>query len=225
MNSFKIIITLLLSVTINLSAQETKVIDLGSFDELKVYDRIHVILVQSTENKAVISGYKQDDVKVILENGEVKIRMEIENILDGEEITVKLHHTDELSLIDANENAKISSENEINSRYLTVRAQEGGEIDITLSTPTLRSKAVTGGVIRIAGEADNQEVIVRTGGTYNGKDLVSDQADVMVFAGGKAFVHATDFVEANVTAGGTIEIFGDPKVRENSTLGGSIVIH
>lgn len=225
MNSFKTIIILLLSITINLSAQETKVIDLGSFDELKVYDRIHVVLVQSTENKAVISGYKQDDVKVILENGEVKIRMEIENILDGEEITVKLHHTDELSLIDANENAKISSENEVNSRYLTVKAQEGGEIDITTSTPTLKSKAVTGGVIRIAGEADNQEVIVRTGGTYFGKDLVSDQADVMVFAGGKAFVNAMDFVEANVTAGGTIEIFGDPKVRKDKTLGGSIVIH
>lgn len=224
MNSFKIIIALLFAVTIDLSAQE-KVIDLGSFDELKVYDRIHVILVQSTENKAVISGYKWDDVKVVLENGEVKIRMEIENILEGEEVTVKLHYTDELSLIDANENAKITSENEINSRYLTVRAQEGGEIDITLNTPTLKSKAVTGGVIKIAGEANNQEVIVRTGGNYYGKDLVSDQADVMVFAGGKAFVHVTDFVEANVTAGGTIEIFGDPKVREDSTLGGSIVIH
>src|SRR5690606_18469400 len=158
MDSLKIVITLLLSITINLSAQETKVIDLGSFDELKVYDRIHVILIQSTENKAVISGYKQDDVKVVLENGEVKIRMEIENILEGEEITVKLHYTDELSLIDANENAKISSDNEINSHYLTVRVQEGSEIDILINTPTLKSKAVTGGKIRIAGKANNQEV-------------------------------------------------------------------
>jgi len=225
MNSLKIIATILFAVTTSLSAQETKVIDLGSYNELKAYDRIRVILIKSTENKAVISGSKRYDVKVALENGEVKIRMGIENILDGEEITVKLHHTDELSLIDANEKAKISSENEVNSRYLTVRAQEGGEIDLTVSTPTLKSKAVTGGIIRIAGEANNQEVTVRTGGAYYGKNLVSDQADVMVFAGGKAFVHVTDFVEANVTAGGTIEIFGDPKVREDSTLGGSIVIH
>ena len=225
MNSFKIIIALLFAVTKSLSAQETKTVDLGSFDALKVYDRIHVILIQSTENKAVISGYKQDDVKVVLENGEVKIRMEIENILEGEEITVKLHYTDELSLIDANENAKISSDNEINSHYLTVRVQEGSEIDILINTPTLKSKAVTGGKIRIAGKANNQEVTVRTGGAYHGKDLISDQADVMVFAGGKAFVHVTDLVEANVTAGGTIEIFGGPKVREDSTFGGSIVIH
>src|SRR5690606_11659131 len=154
-----------------------------------------------------------------------KIRMEIENILEGEEITVKLHYTDELSLIDANENAKISSDNEINSHYLTVRVQEGSEIDILINNPTLKSKAVTGGKIRIAGKANNQEVKVRTGGAYHGKDLISDQADVMVFAGGKAFVHVTDLVEANVTAGGTIEIFGGPKVREDSTFGGSIVIH
>src|SRR5690606_8406246 len=146
------------AVTISLSAQETKVIDLGSFTELKVYDRIHVILVQSTENKAVISGIKRDDVKVVLENGEVKIRMGIENILDGEEITVRLHHTEELSLIDDNENAKISSENEVNYRYLTVKSQEGSEIDITINTPTLKSKAVTGGIIRIAGKTNSQEV-------------------------------------------------------------------
>lgn len=222
MNTLKIIITLLFAVTIPLAAQESKVVHLDMFDQLKVYDRIHVTLIESTENKAFILGNKRDDVKVILENGEVKIRMGIENMLNGEGITVRLYHTDKLSLIDANENAKISSENELNPRHLTLRVQEGSEINITINTPSLKSKAVTGGVIKVAGHTNNQEVVVRTGGTYQGKNLTSQKTDVMVFAGGEAFVYATEFAEANVTAGGTIDIFGNPDVSETNELGGKI---
>lgn len=206
------------------SAQKTTQ-DLGAFDELKVFDQINVTLVKSDKNQAVLTGDDVNEVSVVNNDGRLKIRMEIDNVMDGNETFVTLYYTDDLNLIDANEGAKITSEGELEAKYLTLRAQEGGKLNVSVNTRNLDSKAVTGGKIEISGKAANQEVTVRTGGEYHSKDLISDRTDVTVFAGGKAFVYSKEFVEANVTAGGTIEVFGNPEtLQQDKTLGGSIIL-
>lgn len=198
--------------------------ELDSFDEIKVFDQINVTLVQSDRNLAEISGDDVGDVAIVNDDGRLKIRMEVDNVMDGNNTFVTLYYTDDLSLIDVNEGAEITSEGDLKAKYLTLRAQEGGELNVSVNTRNLDSKAVTGGKIKISGSAINQEVTIRTGGEYHSKALKSDRSDVTVFAGGKAFIHAREFVTANVTAGGTIEIFGNPEtIKEDKTLGGSII--
>jgi hypothetical protein len=207
-----------------ISAQKTTQ-DLGAFEELKVFDRINVTLIKSDKNQAVITGDDVNDVSVVNDDGRLKIRMEIDNAMDGNETFVTLYYANDLSLVDVNEGAEISNEGDLKANYLTLRAQEGGKLNVSVDTRNLDSKAVTGGKIQISGTATNQDVNVRTGGEYHSQVLKSDRTDVTVFAGGKAFVHAKEFVEANVTAGGTIEIFGNPEtLQQDKTLGGSIII-
>ncbi|MDO1499569.1 DUF2807 domain-containing protein [Winogradskyella maritima] len=67
-------------------------IDLDNFMELKVFDRINVTLVKSTENKAIITGDDADDVKISNDDGLLKIRMEVKDFLDGNETNVELHY-------------------------------------------------------------------------------------------------------------------------------------
>ncbi|MBC6998136.1 head GIN domain-containing protein [Cytophaga sp. FL35] len=201
-------------------------IDLDKFMELKVYDRINVTLVKSTENKAIITGDDADDVKISNDDGLLKIRMEVKDFLDGNETNVELHYTEELALIDANEGAEVVSQSELANRYISIRTQEGGQVKASVNTRNLDVKAITGGKIWLSGEAPNQEASVRSGGEYHAKDLASNQTEVTVFAGGKAFVNSKEFVEANVTAGGTIEIFGNPEqIEQDKTFGGSIVVN
>ncbi|WP_299894227.1 head GIN domain-containing protein [uncultured Aquimarina sp.] len=219
----KIIYMFLLSPMM-MFAQKTTV-ELAAFDELKVYDAINVTLIKAAENKAVITGDDVDQVAIVSKNGRVKVKMEIDNILDGKDTNVTIYHTEDLALIDANENSVITSNSTIESKYITIRAQEGAEIDLKVNAKNLDSKAVSGGKISISGDVPNQDVLVRTGGKYFAKKLSAEQTDVTVLAGGKAYINSDEYVDASVTAGGIIEIYGNPeKVKQDKTLGGSIVI-
>ncbi|MGY3791859.1 head GIN domain-containing protein [Aquimarina sp. 433] len=219
----KIIYMFLLSPMMMLAQKTT--VELAAFDELKVYDAINVTLIKAAENKAVITGDDVDQVAIVSKNGRVKVKMEIDNILDGKDTNVTIYHTEDLALIDANENSVITSNSTIESKYITIRAQEGAEIDLKVNAKNLDSKAVSGGKISISGDVPNQDVLVRTGGKYFAKKLSAEQTDVTVLAGGKAYINSDEYVDASVTAGGIIEIYGNPeKVKQDKTLGGSIVI-
>jgi hypothetical protein len=56
---------------------------------VKVYDRINVTLVKSSENKVQIKG-DDSDVEIVNKNGELKIRMIPTKIMQGDksEVTV-----------------------------------------------------------------------------------------------------------------------------------------
>ncbi|WP_373516212.1 head GIN domain-containing protein [Pricia sp.] len=218
-------LAVLLTVLPALSQDNDTSIDLESFDEIKVFDQINVTLVKSDKNQAVVSGDDVEKVSIGNDNGRLNIKMEIENMLDGNETNVMLYHTEALSLIDANEGAEITSEEELEAKYLTLRTQEGGKLTVKVNAKNLDSKAVTGGEIKISGTAENQEVNIRSGGQYDAKDLATDRTEITIFAGGNGTVNASEVVDANVTAGGTIEIYGNPEtVNENDTFGGSIIV-
>jgi hypothetical protein len=214
------LLTMMLMASAN--AQETK-IDLASFKEVKGYDQLNITLEKSSKNQAVVSGDHQSEVKIVNDKGLLKIRMELDNILKGKNTSVTLYHTEDLVLVDANEGANMDSKEALMASTLALRAQEGGKIKLKVQSRNLSSKAVTGGIIEVSGSATEQEVTVRTGGEYLGKNLKTEQTDVTVFAGGKAAISASEYVEANVTAGGSIEVFGNPKqIERNETFGGSI---
>ncbi|RKN83461.1 head GIN domain-containing protein [Ulvibacterium marinum] len=225
MKNFSTLLIASLLFSISLSAQKEIEMELDAFDEIKVLDQINVTLIKSDKNHAHITGDDTEKVSIKNKEGRLKIDMEADNFLDGNETNVTLYHTQDLSLIDGNEGAKIVSEGTMESKYLTIRSQEGAKIHLAVNARNLDTKAVTGGEITVTGTAENQEVTVRTGGDYNAKDLSSNQTDVTILAGGNAIVNVSDYVEANVTAGGTIEIYGNPEtVKEDKTFGGSIII-
>lgn len=224
----KILMAVFATILITVSAiaqMKSATQNLEKFDELKVFDQINVTLIKSNENRAEISGDDVDEVSIVNKDGRLKVKMEIDNFMDGNETNVTLYHTEDLQLVDVNEGAKIKSDNNLEAKYLTLRAQEGGEILAKVDARNLDTKSVSGGKIMISGNAENQEIMVRTGGDYDGKELSANQTDVTVFAGGNAIVNTDEYVEANVTAGGTIEIYGNPEtVNEDKTLGGSIIV-
>lgn len=220
----QLIFTLLfVLVTYTTFSQRTEV-DLGAFNELKVYDQMNVTLIKSSENKAIITGDNVDDVVIDNDKGTLKIRMDVENSLDGNETLISLHYSDELKLIDVNEGAEVTSKDPLTAKNLVLRAQEGAEMNISVKSTNVDSKAVTGGKIKVTGTAENQEVLIRTGGEFYGEAFRTNRTEVKVFAGGKAIVNAKELMKAKVTAGGKIEIYGNPnKIDEDKTFGGSIV--
>ncbi|WP_276165302.1 head GIN domain-containing protein [Zobellia alginiliquefaciens] len=204
-------------------AQKENTKDLDKFTELKVYDRIIVSLVKSNENKIVITGDDRDEIKITNKNGLLKIKMEFDNFLDGNEAKATLYYTEDLSLIDSNENAKIRSDETVEGSRVEIKTQEGGHIDLKVNIKDLYTKSITGGEVTLTGSATQQEVMVNTGGKIYNKQLDTDKTTVVVNAGGRADVKASDKVTAKVRAGGSIYIYGNPKtIDRDKVFGGKI---
>ncbi|MGB3152345.1 MAG: head GIN domain-containing protein [Maribacter sp.] len=204
-------------------AQRPNTKSLEKFTQLKVYDRIVVSLIKSNENKLVITGDDKDEVKISQKDGLLKVKMEFDDFLDGNEAKATLYYTEELLLLDANENGKIVSDETFNGNKVDIKGQEGGVIDLKVSLNDVYVRAVSGSVITLSGTSRNQEVSVNTGGKAYNEDLNTTETEVTVMAGGRADVRATDIVKAKVKAGGSIYIYGNPKsIEKDKVFGGKI---
>ena len=216
---------LLFCITLTLTAQNNQDKVVGEFKEIKVYDRIEVELIKSDENKVSVSGKNSEDVVIVHKKDVLKIRMTLEEAYDGDETTVKVYYTN-LEIIDSNEGAVVKSSEPIEQFELEIKAQEGGKVNLSVKAlKFLDIKTVSGGTIEVSGDSKNQTVDVNTGGSYEGKDLITEITTVTIKAAGVAHIHATEEVIAKVRAGGSVYVYGNPKkVDENTVLGGKIII-
>ncbi len=202
-------------------AQVTR--DLGDFDSVKVFDKLNVKLIPSTENKIIINGNRENEVEAVNKNGELKLRMPFPKLLSGDDIKIQLFFK-KIATIDANEGSYVSSDKAFDQTSIDLDCSEGAQISVDLEVQKANVRAVTGGIIVLSGNATNQNCIIASGGIYEGKELHTSQTSITVSAGGQAEVFATLLVDAKVKAGGTIEIYGKPKqINQKTILGGTII--
>jgi len=196
--------------------------NLGDFDSVKVFDKLHVKLVPSSENKIVIKGARESEVEVVNKQGLLKLRMPFPKLLSGDDLDITLYYNN-IELIDVNEGAMVSSKEAIKATAFKVSAQEGGKITVDLDVDKLKVSSVSGGEITLTGKATNQDASLGAGGFLLASKLVTSQTTVSVSAGGKADVNASTLVEAKVSAGGSIYIYGKPKqINQKTVFGGKI---
>lgn len=204
------------------SAQISKT--LGDFSQLKVFDRIEVTLVPSDENRIELRGPGSKDVEFVTKNDLLKIRMSVGRTLDGDGVKATLYFK-ELNDVDASEGALITTSATIKTPKMTVTAKEGAQIELNLDVQNVAVKSVTGGIVRLAGSAENMDASLGTGGILQAKPLQTEQTEISISAGGDAEITASELAEASIRAGGNIKIYGHPKqVDKKTTLGGTIEV-
>jgi len=197
--------------------------DLDTFDTIKVFDKIQLVLVSSSEDKIEISGSKQNDVVVVQNGLLLKVRMSIENMLDAGDTRVIVYYTG-IKKIDANEGARVEVEGVLRENQLDIRAQEGARVIATIESEDLIGKAVTGGRLELDGSVNKQSIRINSGGHFYGKNLNSALCNISISAGGYADVKAKQYIKANTNAGGTIKIYGKPReIDSQKLLGGKII--
>lgn len=193
----------------------------GEFSSLKVYDKITVTIIPSKENK-VESDTDDASLETVNKNGELKIRMTPTQIMQGNQVSVKVYYQN-LNDIQASQGSVINSEGTLKSKMLTLTSNEGSKINVGIDTGKLNVKTNSGGEIEVTGKADNQDIVVNSGGKFKGQSLESQSATVTSNAGGVAEVFATESVSAKTRAGGVIDVYGDPNDRKyKNVIGGKI---
>lgn len=217
----KLLFILLLISSLTYAQTDKKV---GDFNKVTAFDQITVELIASEENKVVLSGTNSDVVEVVNKNGELKLRMPLTNLLKGNQVNAKVYYTD-LTAIEANEGSQISSDSSIKAIGFDIIAKEGSKIDIHLEVSNLNVKITSGGIVKTAGTAKNQDVVISAGAIYEAKELTTEQTVISINAGGEATIFATELADAKARAGGDIMIYGNPsQVNKKTFAGGRIKI-
>lgn len=219
----KLMFIMVFVMATTVQAQDIITTNVRDFNELKVFDKIQVTLIQGNENKVEITGVKRRQVDVVQNGSLLKIRMSLDNLWDNNNTEVIVYYT-KINKIDVNEGARLESKGVISAENLDLRAQEGASIRAELEAGFVFAKAITGGEIEVKGEAKEQEVTINSGGQYYASNLRTEETQVKVSAGGTAEVNAKNYMKANTNAGGTIRIFGNPKEMDTQKLlGGKII--
>jgi len=209
----------------NVWAQEKTTKEVAEFSEIKVFDQINAILIKSSTNKVILTGDDQGDVDIENKKGLLKIKMDFENSMDGEDVEAKVYYTEELSLIDANEGARITGEGTIKASESRIAVQEGGVVELKVDIENLFVKSTSGSVVTLTGKATNQEVVANAGGKVFNEKLDTETTKVTVNAGGSAEIKASVLADAKVRAGGSISIHGNPKkIERDKVFGGKIKV-
>jgi hypothetical protein len=219
----KIILLAFIGFSQLISAQVTK--NLGDFTAVRVFDQINVTLVKSNQNKIEIRGEKAGDVEVVTKNNDLKIRMKLTKMLQGEDVEATLYYTGNINTVEASEGAFISSADTFKGTAFDINAKEGATVKLNLEVSKLNSVAGSGGILELTGTATNHDVVLKSGAILKGRNLETKQTVIAINAGGEAAVYATELVEAKTRAGGDIDVYGNPKqVNENKTAGGKVNI-
>ena len=217
----KIIYSILLLSSIAFKKKKKSV---GDFTKVTSFDKIDVELVLGTENKVILKGTNSEEVELINNNGELKIRMPLTKILSGDAISATVYYK-KLNALEANEGSRISCDTEIKAIGFDIITKEGAEIFLnTLSADKLKVRCGAGSIVTVKGTVKNQDILANSGAKYDGQDCTSQQTTVTVNAGGIANVNVSDIVDAKTRAGGTITIYGNPKqINQKSVAGGKII--
>jgi hypothetical protein len=194
----------------------------GDFNKVTAFDQIDVMLIPGNENRVKIDGRGADDVELVNKNGELKIRMPLLKMLDGDHISVTVYYI-KITAVEANEGSRIACGDKINSVVFDVIAKEGSEIKLILDVEKLSVRTANGSKVLLEGNADIQDVLVNSGGIYEAEKLETKITTIACNAGGEADVFVTEIVDAKVRAGGDITIYGKPKqIKQKVVAGGNI---
>lgn len=219
-----ILTILFLSLSIAVTAQSDREVEIENFHTIKTFDLINVQLVKSDLNKLEIKGKDASAVTYVFDNGLLKLRMDTDKIFDGNNTFVTVYYTS-IKTIDANEGSEIYAKDISGQDSIEIRTQEGARVVAGIDVSKVDVRAVTGGIVELSGKVISQDVTVNTGGVVENRNLKSENTTVKVQAGGEVEVYASASVDANVRAGGDIIVYGNPKnVNQKTLFGGAIVI-
>ena len=216
----RIVYSILLFSSITYAQIEKKV---GDFTKVTAFDKIDVNLIAGSENKVVLTGVNSNEVEIVHNNGELKIRMPFIKMLTGYSVSASVYYQN-LQAVEANEGSRITSKDSISTLNFDIICKEGSDIKLSnLQAERLKIRVSQGSIVTIIGAVKNQDILSNSGGKYDGQDCKTQQTYVTVNAGGIADVNASDLVDAKTRAGGEITIYGKPKqIIEKSVAGGTI---
>lgn len=219
----KIIFLILFSLFILPLTAQTITKNPGDFDTVRVFDQMNVTLIPSDQNKVEIKGFHANEVQIVIKNNELTLRLPLLKLLQGESVEAVVYYKN-LTGLEVNEGSFVSATTQIESIGFNLNVKEGAEVSLDLKTLKTKISVASGGILKLKGSTDNQDIVMKAGGELEAENFISKQTTISLNAGGSAHIYATEYVDAKVRAGGSIYIHGKPKqIDQKTVIAGDIV--
>ena len=197
---------------------------IGEFTELIIKDGLHVTLISGDKNAISITSENKKGVTVINKDGRLKISMKPFQTLKGIDANIELFFTGDISKVEASRGAYLSVLDTLQTKELHICSKKGAEIELSLFAKKVNYTANTGGKIIVAGEVEQQQIRISSGGTVDAQRTLSKESIAQITFGGLCEVQATSLFDLKTRFGGVARVYGNPlKTVHNKTLGGSIL--
>ena len=192
---------------------------LSPFDEISVTGNINVKLSQGESEKLTIKaeGIPEDKISIKVNNGTLKLRLLNSIFYKNEQVNVVVSYKT-LRGIKGTAGANIENTGTIETDKLETKVGSGALVELNIKTNAVEASATEGGVLRLAGSTDTQNISAATGGHVDGLDLDCNRTYVKANTGGHAEVVALESIEATANTGGRIEYKGNPSESSTKTL-------
>ena len=211
------------SVQENKQIERSKTIMMSPFSGIKVFSGIQVKLIPSAENKLILSGENFETVVTTLKKDVLRIKHSLDQIFNPKNTYIEIYFSQPLDLIHTYQGSIVETKAVLKTTSIELKAHEGSSIEVNIECEKIKSSVNSGATLNIEGSTVNHELKILGGGICESETLLTKQTTVKVTAGGVAYIHASDLLEATVNVGGTVRIHGRPtKLIKTKRIGGTI---
>jgi hypothetical protein len=196
-----------------------------NYREIEVKGSMDVFLTQGPLEEAVIEA---DDnilpyLELVNEGDRLIIRTKRNTSLNmHDDIKVRLTAPDIRGLsLSGSGNIKLVNTLD-NTSSLKINLSGSGDISGAVHAPEVKSNITGSGNILVGGETRDLNVSIAGSGSFEGKNLMAENADVNIAGSGDADLHASVSLNAHIVGSGDVNYKGNPQVSSKVVGSGSV---
>jgi hypothetical protein len=199
--------------------------DVSGFNKLSFSGIGKIIIKQSAEESLTIEAEKNIidalDINVSGNRLNIGLKRGFLNIIPTKDIIFHLNVID-IQKIDLTGAGSVICEN-LETESLEINSSGLGNIEFYIEAENLETEISGAGKVIMAGKVDRQEIEVSGVGTYNGKELQSNECLINISGAGRAIVNVLQILDVKMSGVGNVEYTGNPQITQNiSGIGGTV---
>ncbi len=202
----------------------TKQYDVKDFDSIDFSGVGTINILQDGEESLTITA--EDN---IINNLSVEVRGKtlyispkrtVINLIPTRDVSFDLHIADirEISISGA---GSVNADR-LDVKDLKIDSSGLGNIVLGMNGESLIAKISGAARFELSGEVKTQEIQISGLGTYNAKDLISNDCKINISGSGNAKLNVVQSLDIEISGLGSVEYMGSPSVKQNVSGGGSI---
>ncbi|PIS01110.1 MAG: hypothetical protein COT84_04120 [Chlamydiae bacterium CG10_big_fil_rev_8_21_14_0_10_35_9] len=201
--------------------------EISYFSRIEVDGPINAFLKQSDERSVVVETDSNliDNIQTSVEGNILKISYYKPQEYSKVDTSIGLNVY--ISNPDFNEirnfgPANVASDSVISQEYLELVNSGSGDIKLTLSVETLNADNKGSGFIQLKGDTYHQNIAIYGSGQYEGLNLMSQSASVVIIGAGDASLSVEKELDIQILGSGDVKYKGDPKISSQVIGSGTI---
>ncbi len=199
----------------------TKTVQTKVYSALNISGSMDVYLENGNEGNISIEAEDNVQERIVVESDGTTLTISMKNNTSLRntkkiKITVPVQEINEITLRGSGD---IEGRNLLKSTSLALSIQGSGEIKISVDTNSLNAKIKGSGDIKISGIAKEVEVTTTGSGDFEGKELISENAQISISGSGDSTIHAKNSINAKINGSGSVFYAGNPSTNNVQVRG------